>query len=139
MMRSGTLTRRLAAGYAVVLGLAVLVGISALVALRDLREASEKMRVESEDVVETMRLAALAHEELAVGRAYLIKPDERLLRDIHDLDAQGTALLDRRRARVDGAEGAALLDELAAADHELTAAFEAFVTAHRGDAPTQKD
>jgi CHASE3 domain sensor protein len=131
MKRSWTLSRRLASSFAVVVGLAVIIGLWAILGVRALRAGGERMRSETDDLVESTRLEALAQEELADARGYLLTRDERLLKEIHDLDARGRALEAQRLERVDSAEGRRLVEQVMQADDDLARTFDGFIEGHK--------
>jgi methyl-accepting chemotaxis protein len=134
MMRSWTLARRLGLSFAVVVSLAVLLGVSAVGSLGVLRRASEKMRGESEDLVEAKHLEAVVEQEVADTQGYLLTRDEATLKNLHDLDAQVDALVAQRMERLGNTDGRRLMEEVRLADNELGAAFDAFIAAHKNDA-----
>jgi CHASE3 domain sensor protein len=138
-MRSNwTLGKKLGFGFAMMTAVTAVLGVLAILWMADLRRSSERATVESEDVIEVMHLQALAEREQAEARGYLISRDETLVREMHDLDAQGDTLVQQRLAHVDTAEGRRLIAEIQAADQAVGDGVERFVTRHRAEAQSKE-
>jgi methyl-accepting chemotaxis protein len=133
MIHSWTFQKKLAAGFAVTVGMTVVIAAVAIYALTATVASKDRViAVNAQNLIDAAKLDAASDQQAAGFRGFLVAADDRFLRERDAATREFHAATEALESRVYTAEGKRLLSDIRRADVELLAAQDLAIETRRG-------
>jgi hypothetical protein len=127
MTRSWTVNRRIAAGFAVLVGLCLAAGAASLWTVGALVGESQNMSQENAELTRAAQLEAATQAEVAAGRGFLQTRDTQLLEALRRANEDGDARIQQALAGASSSESRSLVQQAQQAMKDHDAAVESIL------------
>ena len=133
MIHSWTFQKKLAAGFAVTVGMAVVIAAVAIYALvTTLASKDRVIAVNAQNLIDAAKLEVAGGQQGAAFRGFMVAGEDHFLREREAATREFQTIVDTLEGRVYTAEGKRLLSDLRRADVDVLAAQDQTIAARRG-------